>query len=140
MESMRLPTNVRLIELPGIADARGRLMYAEETRHVPFSVKRIFALYDIAPGAARGGHAHRQQEQFLVMLAGRCVISVDDVDGKTSYEMTNPTQALYVPSGVWIDLTGFTPGAVCLVLASGVFDEADYIREYEEFRRIVGAA
>jgi hypothetical protein len=126
----------RIIMLPEIADERGRLMFGEEGRHIPFAVKRIFAIYDVREGAARGGHAHRQQQQFIVMMAGQCRITIRDGTNEREELLSRPNMGLYVPPMTWIDLADFAECAVCLVLSSGVYEEADYIRDYEEFRTL----
>jgi hypothetical protein len=129
----------RIITLPEIADARGRLLFGEEGRHIPFPIKRIFAIYGVNEGARRGGHAHRRQEQFIIMLAGQCRITIRDGAGISEQYLRKPTDGLYVPPITWVELDAFTPDAVCLVLASAAFDEADYIRDYTEFERLAQA-
>jgi len=114
-------------------------MFAEQDRHVPFQVKRVFAIYDVAEGAQRGRHAHRTQHQFLVMLAGSCLVSVDEGNVKFTERLDSPTQGLYVPPLIWIELTQFDKNAVCLVLTSDLFSEADYIRDHTEFASIVAS-
>ena len=126
----------RKVILPEIVDQRGRLMFGEEGRHIPFAIKRIFAIYDVRDGAKRGGHAHRRQEQFVVMLAGKCRITIRDGTESREEFLTGPTIGLYVPPVIWIELSDFSPGAVCLVLTSDTYDEADYIREYVEFQNL----
>jgi hypothetical protein len=96
-------------------------------------VKRFFALHDIAPNAHRGGHAHREQHQFLVMLAGGVTVTVDDGETRTEVRLDRPNLALHAPPMLWLDLDGFTPGAVCMVLASDVYAESDYIRDRDTF-------
>lgn len=123
----------RIITLPEIADARGRLMFGEEGRHIPFAVKRIFAIYGVAEGAQRGGHAHRRQQQFIIMLSGECRIMIRAGASEREQWLRKPTEGLYVPPVTWIVLDAFSTGAVCLVLTSGVYDEADYIRDPGEF-------
>jgi uncharacterized RmlC-like cupin family protein len=123
----------RMITLPEIADERGRLMFGEEGRQIPFAIKRIFALCGVPQQARRGGHAHRRQEQFIIMLAGECRVVIRDGAGKREELLGAPTVGLYVPPVIWIELDAFSPGAVCLVLSSGLYDEADYIRDYAEF-------
>jgi uncharacterized RmlC-like cupin family protein len=113
-------------------------MFAENSRHIPFSVERIFAIYDVPSGQSRGGHAHRAQHQFIVFLSGNCRILIDDGLNATEEHLTGPQQGLYIPPRVWIELKDFSVGSICLVLASGLFDEADYIREYREFKRLGG--
>jgi hypothetical protein len=112
-------------------------MSAEVARHVPFSIERVFSIYDVPVGVSRGGHAHRSQEQFLVMLAGACTIVAEDESGLAEERLKGPTEGLYVPACVWIELRDFAPGSVCLVLASGPFEERDYIRDYGEFKRVI---
>ena len=126
--------------MPEFRDHRGRLLAAETGPHVPFGVQRIFAIYDVPAGLARGGHAHRRQEQFLIMLAGSCKITAESADSSSEECLVAPTEGLYVPAGVWLELRDFSPGAICLVLASGPFDEADYIRDYGEFKAGMASA
>lgn len=134
----RLPAPL-LLQFPQIADARGRLSCIELTDpgKVPFVVRRLFFIYDVPDRAERGGHAHRQLEQVLVAVSGSFDISLDD--GRTCQTMTlsNPGFGIYVPARVWLKLARFSPGATCLVLASHGYDEADYWRDYGEFRSTV---
>ncbi len=121
------------VALPRFEDARGSLMFAEESRQIPFPVKRLFAIYDVPEGSTRGGHAHRAQEQFLVMLAGGCTVIVDDGERRTEERLQRAVEGLYVPAGLWLELKDFSAGAVCVVLSSGLYDETDYIRNYRDF-------
>jgi hypothetical protein len=111
-------------------------MVAECGSHVPFEIKRIFAIYDVPPGEARGAHAHRVQHQFIIMLTGACRITVDDGASQTEDDLTSPKEGLHIPPLVWIELKAFSPDSVCLVLASGLFDADDYVRDYAEFKRL----
>lgn len=122
-----------LIDLPKISDERGSLSFAQEGSHIPFIPYRIFYIYDVVPDASRGGHAHRQQEQFLFVPHGRCRVVVDDGIAQADVLLDRPTKALYAPAGLWLELKDFSKGAVCVTLSSGHFDEADYIRSYAEF-------
>jgi dTDP-4-dehydrorhamnose 3,5-epimerase-like enzyme len=139
MVKMSVARRTKTIVLPEIVDDRGRLMFAEDSRHIPFPVKRIFAIYDIPPGRSRGTHAHRTQHQFVIMLAGSCSILIDEGAAGTDEHLDNSAIGLYVPPMVWIELKNFSSGAVCLVLASAHFDETDYIRDYSEFKRLLSA-
>lgn len=125
----------RLIELPERADARGSLVFAQNGDQIPFTVKRFFALYGLPTGAVRGGHAHRAQHQLLMMLSGRATITVDDGKRRTAVRLDRPNQALHIPPLLWLDLDDFTPGAVCMVLTSDLYSEADYIRDHDAFLR-----
>jgi hypothetical protein len=129
-----------MIGLPERADARGTLTFAQEGDSIPFPVKRFFALYDLAPGAMRGGHAHRAQHQLLIMMAGAATVTVDNGAARTAVRLERPNQALYAPPMLWLDLDGFTPGAACLILTSDVYSETDYVRNRDEFIRLTGGA
>ena len=126
----------QLIELPKRADSRGALTFAQQGEHIPFPVKRFFALYGVAAGASRGGHAHRAQHQFLVMLAGVATVTVDDGKTRTPVRLDRPNLALHVPPMLWLDLDSFSPDAVCMVLTSDVYAESDYIRDRAEFLKL----
>src|SRR6185312_16710116 len=123
----------RLIELPERGDARGLLTFGQENDHIPFSIKRFFALYNVAEGAQRGGHAHHKQHQFLVMLAGSASIVVDNGGDRHDVRLDRPNLGLHVPPMLWLELGDFTKDAVCLALASGPYDESDYIRDRDSF-------
>jgi hypothetical protein len=114
-------------------------MFAEDERHIPFRIRRVFAIYQVPAGQMRGAHAHRTSHQFILMLAGGSTISIDEGRGIYEERLDCPTQGLYVPPLVWIELRDFTSDAVCLVLTSEHFDEADYIRDRAEFLRLVGS-
>jgi dTDP-4-dehydrorhamnose 3,5-epimerase-like enzyme len=124
---------VRIIELPTITDPRGSLSFAEGLRHVPFEIRRVFYLYGLAPGTTRGGHAHKWHDEVIVPLAGRFDIRLDDGFQTRRYTLDRPSAGLFLPRLVWQDLENFSPGAVCLVLASDVYSEADYYRRHAEF-------
>ena len=125
-----------LVELPERLDPRGALTFGQQGDHIPFTVKRFFALYGIPQGSHRGGHAHRAQHQFLIMLSGQAKITVDD--GKTQAEilLDRPNLALYAPPMLWLELRDFSEHAVCIVLVSDVYSESDYIRDRTEFLRL----
>ena len=123
----------RIHELPKVADPRGNLTFVEECRHVPFSVKRIFYLYDVPTGSDRGAHAHRQQHQFLICLSGSFDVEVNDGRDTRTLHLNRPWKGLHVPPMIWAAEKNFDAGSVCLVLSSDYFSEPDYIREYDEF-------
>lgn len=123
----------QIIELPKIVDPRGNLTFAEELGNVPFEVKRVYWTYDVPGGESRGGHAHRQLMQLLVALSGSFTVTLDDGEKKEAFHLNHPWQGLLIDTMVWRTLEDFSSGAVCLVLASEHYDEADYIRDYEEF-------
>ena len=125
-----------MIELPERADARGVLIFAQQDDHIPFTVKRFFAIYGVTEGAGRGAHAHRAQHQFLVMLSGRALVTVDDGATRTPVMLERPNLALYAPPMLWLELDSFSANAVCMVLTSDVYSESDYIRDRAEFLRL----
>lgn len=123
----------KLIDLPVIKDERGCLSYIEQLQHIPFNIKRVYYLYDITPGVERGGHAHRDLQQLIVALSGSFDIYLDDGFQKRNFHLSEPNIGLYVSPMNWRELNNFSPGSVCLVLASQHYDESDYYRSYEDF-------
>lgn len=132
-------SNCRMIELPKISDARGNLTFVESSRHVPFEIKRAYYLYDVPGGAERGGHAHKELEQLIIALAGSFDVTLDDGSERKVFHLNRSYQGLYMGRMIWRELSNFSSGSICLVLASTFFEESDYYREYEQFLRSVGA-
>ena len=130
-----MPRRHSLLELPEIRDSRGILTYAQEEK-LPFTIKRLFVLYGLEQGVERGGHAHKAQHQLLVMMKGSVLITVDNGKARIPVSLERPSQALHVPPMLWLDLTDFSSGAVCAVLASDVYDESDYIRDRAAFLKL----
>lgn len=130
---------VRLIDLPKISDPRGNLTFIEGERHVPFAVKRVYYLYDVPGGESRGGHAHRNLEQFIIAASGSFEVVLDDGKEEASFFLNRSYFGIYIPRMVWRELRNFSSGSVCLVLASQYFDEADYYRDHDDFVRDVPA-
>ncbi len=123
-----------IIELPKITDRRGNITPVYSNENIPFDVKRVFYLYDIPGGEARGAHAHKKCHQFLVAASGAFEVVLDDGVNKRTVTLNRPYYGLHIPPGIWAAEQGFSSGSVCLVLASEKYDESDYIREYEEFK------
>lgn len=115
------------------SDRKGNLSVVENGTTLPFDVKRVYYLYDVPGGESRGAHAHRDLEQLIVAASGSFKVILDDGKSKRSFFLNRPYQGLYVRPGLWRDLEDFSSGAVCMVLASEVYDAADYIRDYQEF-------
>jgi len=126
-----------LIDLPKIQDARGNLTFLEGHRHIPFDIRRVFYLYDVPGGSTRAGHALRTCEQFILSLSGSFDVLLDDGHEKRRFHLNRSYYGLYVTPLTWRELENFSSNAVCLVLASEPYDEAGYLRTYEEFRSVV---
>jgi dTDP-4-dehydrorhamnose 3,5-epimerase-like enzyme len=125
--------DIQLIEIPKITDRRGNLSIIEgET--IPFVFKRVYYLYDVPSGSKRGGHAHKNQQAFLIALSGSFDVILKDGKSTKTVTLNKPNRGLLIVNGIWRELQNFSSGAVCLVLASAEFAEDDYIREYKEFR------
>jgi len=125
----------RLIDLPRIQDQRGNLTFIEAERHVPFAFKRVYYLYDVPGGAARAAHGHRALHQLMIAMSGSFDVTLDDGFTKKTFHLNRSYFGLYIPPMIWRDLDNFSSGAVCMVVASDYFDEADYFRQYEDFLR-----
>ncbi|MHC8733815.1 sugar 3,4-ketoisomerase [Arenicellales bacterium IMCC56312] len=126
----------RLIDLPKVNDFRGNLSFVEGMVHIPFDIKRAYYLYDVPAGAERGGHAHKSLEQLIVAVSGSFDVLLDDGINKKKVHLDRPFNGLYVGSMVWREMENFTSGAVCMVLASTLYEEEDYIRGYREFIKL----
>ncbi|MDA8087241.1 MAG: FdtA/QdtA family cupin domain-containing protein [Nitrospiraceae bacterium] len=123
----------RIIDFPKIADPRGNLTFIEGGRHVPFDIKRVYYLYDVPGGAERGGHAHIALSQLVIAMSGSFDVVLDDGHGRKRFHLNRSYYGLYVCPMVWRELNNFSSGSVCLVLASDLYGEADYYRDYGRF-------
>lgn len=121
-----------IIDIPKIEDPRGNLSVIEKDTIV-FHTKRVYYLYDVPSGAKRGGHAHIDQKELLIALSGSFDVILDDGITKNKVTLNRPDKGLLITKGIWRELENFSSGSVCLVLASDVFEEEDYIRGYEDF-------
>jgi len=126
-------SNCKIIELPKITDPRGNLTFIEGGNHIPFEIKRVYYLYDVPGGAERGGHAHKELEQLIIAMSGSFDIILDDGTRKERFHMNRSYFGLYVSSMIWREIDNFSSGAVCMCLASNLYDEADYYRDYREY-------
>lgn len=125
--------NIELISIPKIEEPRGNLSVIENDI-IPFEMKRVYYLYDVPSGAERGGHAHKSLKQFLIALSGSFDVVLNDGIEQKTITLNKPFEGLLINPGIWRELNNFSSGSVCLVLASAVFDEADYIREFDDFQ------
>jgi len=118
-------------------DERGQLIALEEFKDIPFQIKRVYYMYDTAEGIIRGYHAHKSLEQILICIHGSCKILLDNGEEKKVIPLEKPYEGLYVANNMWREMYDFSSDAVLLVLASQPYDEADYIRNYDEFMEMV---
>ena len=128
-----------LLDLPVASDHRGRLTAIQGMTEVPFAIERAYYLYDVPGGESRAGHAHFELQEVLIALSGSFTVVVDDGMRRESFVLNRPFQGLFTSHMVWRELEDFSSGAVCLALASTRFEEADYIRDYETFVKLVSA-
>lgn len=126
-------SDIQLIEIPKIQDRRGNLSVIEGDT-IPFVSKRVYYLYDVPSGSKRGGHAHKEQQEFLIPLSGSFDVILKDGKNKQIITLNKPNVGLLIVSGIWRELQNFSSGSVCLVLSSAEFNEEDYIREYKKFK------
>jgi dTDP-4-dehydrorhamnose 3,5-epimerase-like enzyme len=122
----------KIISVPKIEDPRGNLSVIENDV-IPFEMKRVYYLYDVPSGAERGGHSHKEQQEFLVALSGSFDVILNDGQHEKVVSLNKPFEGLLITNGIWRELKNFSSGAVCLVIASAVFVEKDYIRVFQDF-------
>ena len=127
-----------VIEMDKHHHEKGNITVVENSKTIPFDVKRVYYLYDVPGAEARGGHAHKGLYQLIIAASGSFNVTLDDGHVKRTVTLNRPYQGLYVVPGIWRELDNFSSGSVCLVLASEEYDEADYIRTYEEFQKMKG--
>lgn len=125
-----------IIQLPKNGDRRGNLSVIEQLDRIPFKIERAFWIYDVPGGEFRGGHAYREAEEFIVALSGSFDVVVDDGTRKQVFQLNRSYYGLYIPKRMWRGMENFSTNSLALVLSSTPYDEADYIRDYEEFKRI----
>lgn len=125
----------RIINLPKIGDRRGNLSLVEEFKQIPFKIERTYWIYDVPGGEKRGGHAYRENQEFIVALSGSFDVVLDDGKEKKLYSLNRSYYGLYVPKGWWRQMENFSTNALALVLASTSYTKEDYIYDYQEFKR-----
>lgn len=123
----------KVVDLPKISDPRGNLTFIEGGNHIPFDIKRVYYLYDVPGGAERGGHAHKALHQLIVAMSGSFDVLLDDGEEKKRIHLNRSYFGLYVCPMIWRELDNFSSGSVLMVLASNIYDEDDYYRNYNEF-------
>lgn len=125
----------RIILLPKFLDARGNLSVIEEFKDIPFKIERTYWIYDVPGGERRGGHAYKENQEFIVALSGSFDVHLDDGKEKQTFHLNRSYYGLYVPKGLWREMENFSTNSLALVLSSTMYDVNDYIRDYEAFKK-----
>lgn len=136
---MAKQNTIKLINFPKIEDPRGNLSFIEEECHIPFKIERCYWIYDVPGGQIRGGHAFREQKEVIIALSGSFDVVVDDGESRNVYSLNRSYYGLYIPAGFWRQMENFSTNSLALVLSSTPFSEKDYIRDYEDFLKIIRA-
>ena len=131
-------SDCRIIDLPKFLDPRGNLSFAEQNNHVPFEIKRTYWIYDVPGGENRGGHAFKETEEFIIALSGAFDVIVDDGNEKKIFTLNRSYYGLYIPKGMWREMVNFSTNSLALEFASTVYDESDYVRDYNEYLKLKG--
>lgn len=128
---------IKTIELEEHGDSRGTLISLEQMKNVPFEIKRVYYMFDTVKGVRRGFHAHKALKQILICVKGSCKILLDDGYDKEEVILDRPNKGLIIESNIWREMFDFSSDAVLMVLASELYDESDYIRDYTDFIKYV---
>ena len=128
-----MENKARLIDLPKILDRRGNLSVIEEFKNIPFKIARTYWIYDVPGGEVRGGHAYKENQEFIVALSGSFDVVLDDGTVKKTFHLNRSYYGLYVPKGYWREMNNFSTNSLALVLASTAYDANDYIYDYKQF-------
>ena len=126
----------KIINLPKFLDTRGNLSFVEQFKHIPFEIKRIYWIYDVPGGEARGGHAFKENQEFTIALSGSFDVILDNGIEKMKFTLNRSYYGLYVPKGMWREMDNFSTNSLKLVLSSIPYSENDYIRNYDDFLRL----
>lgn len=127
---------VKVIKLPKFLDKRGNLSFIEEENHIPFKIQRTYWIYDVPGGEARGGHAYKENEEFIVALSGSFDVILDDGKEKKTFSLNRSYYGLYVPKGLWRQMENFSTNSLALILASTPYNPSDYIYDYSTFKNM----
>lgn len=128
---------IEIINLPKILDRRGNLSIIEEFKNIPFKIERTYWIYDVPGGEVRGGHAYKENQEFIVALSGSFDVILDDGTGKKTYHLNRSYYGLYIPKGVWREMNNFSTNSLALILASTPYNAEDYIYDYQSFLKNV---
>lgn len=128
--------DAKIIELPKILDRRGNLSIIEEFKNIPFKIERTYWIYDVPGGESRGGHAYKENQEFIVALSGSFDVVLDDGKEKKTFSLNRSYYGLYVPKGLWRQMNNFSTNSLALILASTPYNQNDYIYDYNKFTKL----
>lgn len=126
----------KIINLPKIEDPRGNLTFIEENNHIPFAIKRVYWIYDVPGGEVRGGHAYKKNNEFVIALSGSFDVIIKDGKTRKKFSLNRSYYGLYIPKMLWRSVENFSTNSLCLVLASEKYNEKDYLRNWDEYKKI----
>lgn len=129
-------SSARIVELPRNRHANGSLSVVQNDEDALFPIRRVFYLYDVPGDAERGGHSHYKAQELIIAASGSFDVTLSDGHETRKFSLNRPYRALYIPAGIWRNIDNFSSGSVCLVLTSELFSESDYVRDYDEFKRL----
>lgn len=132
-----MENKIQIIQLPKILDKRGNLSVIEEWKNIPFKIARTYWIYDVPGGEARGGHAYRENEEFIVALSGSFDVILDDGKERKTYPLNRSYYGLYVPKGIWREMNNFSTNSLALILSSTAYDCQDYIYDYDKYVELI---
>ena len=135
---MRLIDQVKIIDLPKHEDPRGNLTFFEEDNHIPFKIERVYWIYDVPGGQIRGGHAFKEQKEFIIALSGSFDVVVDSGSEKRTFSLNRSYYGLYIPAGLWRQMENFSTNSLAMIISSTNFSEEDYIRNYNDYLEFKG--
>ena len=129
--------NPRIIDIPRFLDERGNLSFVEECVHIPFKFMRSYWIYDVPGGEARGGHAYKKNEEFIIAISGSFDVIIDNGTSKETFSLNRSYYGLYVPKGLWREMNNFSTNSLAFILASAPYDADDYIRDYQQYLKYI---
>lgn len=131
-----MENSIKLIQLPKFLDARGNLSFVEEFKHIPFKIARTYWIYDVPGGEVRGGHAYKENQEFIMALSGSFDVILDDGQEKKTFSLNRSYYGLYVPKGIWREMNNFSTNSLALILSSTLYNPEDYIYDYQQFKSL----
>ena len=129
--------DAQIINLPKFLDARGNLSFVEQFKHIPFEIKRTYWIYDVPGGEVRGGHAYKENQEFVIALSGSFDVILDDGKEEKTFSLNRSYYGLYIPKGIWREIDNFSTNSLALVLSSTKYNVEDYIRDHEKFISLI---